>query len=228
MMSPIPSLEDELQGRFPRVSFGPNVQIIGMKNIVIGRGTCIAEDSWLNVCVRDEMIRMIIGSNCYIGRRSVFNTAGRLELGDYCLLGPGVYIGDADHIFSDITRPYVEQGVTAERNITLEENCWLGIGAMVTGGITVGRGSIIAAGSVVLSEVAPFSVVAGNPARTLKLYNPATTSWEACHAPEDWERIMFDRSRYDLPSREKYRIMLATNSTLNGYDPVLTGGGQCL
>lgn len=213
---------------YPGVSFGHNVQLVGMKSIVIGEGTTVADDSWLNVCIRDKKVRMIVGRNCYIGRRAVFNTAGRLELGDYCLLAPGVYIADADHMYTDITRPYVEQGVSTGRTVTVEENCWLGIGAVITGNLTVGRGAIVAAGAVVLADVSPFSLVGGVPARILKLYNPATKAWESASAPEDAERILLDRQRHGLPSREKYASMLRENSTLRKYDPVLTGEGQCL
>ncbi|WP_243358653.1 DapH/DapD/GlmU-related protein [Fundidesulfovibrio terrae] len=219
---------EDLSNYYSGVSFGHNVQLVGMKNIVIGEGTTVADDSWLNVCVRDEEVRMIVGRNCYIGRRAVFNTAGRLELGDYCLLAPGVYIADADHVYADITRPYVEQGVSTGRSVTVEENCWLGIGTVITGNLTVGRGAIVAAGAVVLADVAPFSIVGGVPARILKLYNPATKEWESASAPEDMERIILDRQRLALPSREEYVSMLRKNSALRKYDPVLTGGGQCL
>lgn len=218
----------DLHARYPGVAFGDGVQVIGMDHVSIGRGTCVGDDAWLNVCSRHGGIRMVIGRNCFIGRRSIFNTAGRLELGDYCLLAAGVYIADADHVFADITRPYVEQGVIQGRNVTVEENCWLGIGSVITGGLTMGRGCVVAAGAVVLEDMAPFTVVAGVPARPVKMYDPMTGAWERCATPGEMDRILEHRQRSPLPGREEYAAMLRANSNLDGYDPVLTGQGRCL
>lgn len=219
---------EALCARYPGARFGPGVQILGLDSVAIGEGTTIAEDSWLNVCTRDGRPRMRIGRCCYVGRRAVLNTAGRLELGDYCLLGPGVYVGDADHDFADITRPYVEQAVSGERSVLVEENCWLGAGVVVSGALTVGRGSVLAAGAVVLRDVLPFSLVAGVPARVVKLYNPLTRAWEQAGGEAEQARILEARARSPLPGREEYAALLRKNSTLRGYDPVLDGGGQCL
>lgn len=45
---------------------------------------------------------------------------------------------------------------------------WIGHGAMVLPGVTVGNGAIIGAGAVVARDVAPYSVVAGNPGQVLR------------------------------------------------------------
>ena len=45
---------------------------------------------------------------------------------------------------------------------------WIGSGAQLIGGVTIGNGAVIAAGAVVTKNVAPYAVVAGNPARELR------------------------------------------------------------
>ena len=74
---------EALAARYPGVQFGHNVQVIGLDSLTIGEGTTVAEDVWFNDCVRDGAIRIVIGRHCYVGRRSLFSSAGLLELGDH-------------------------------------------------------------------------------------------------------------------------------------------------
>lgn len=48
------------------------------------------------------------------------------------------------------------------------DDVWVGYGAIILAGVTIGRGAVIAAGSVVTSDVLPYSIVAGVPARAKK------------------------------------------------------------
>ena len=72
-----------------------------------------------------------------------------------------------NHVFDNPTRPFVEQGITAQ-GITIENDVWIGSGAVVTGGVTIGRGSVVAAWAVVTRDVPPFTVVGGVPARVIR------------------------------------------------------------
>jgi hypothetical protein len=51
--------------------------------------------------------------------------------------------------------------------VRIEDDCWLGIDSVVMRGLTIGRGYMIVANSVVNSDVPPYSVVAGAPARVI-------------------------------------------------------------
>jgi acetyltransferase-like isoleucine patch superfamily enzyme len=61
------------------VSFGKNVQVLGLANVEIGDGSCISDDVWLNVCLRDNQIRLKIGHCVLVGRQSMISTGGHLE-----------------------------------------------------------------------------------------------------------------------------------------------------
>lgn len=50
---------------------------------------------------------------------------------------------------------------------------WIGAGAMVKPEVTLGHGAVVAAGAVVTKDVAPYTIVAGTPAKTLRLRQPA-------------------------------------------------------
>lgn len=73
-----------------------------------------------------------------------------------------------NHVFDDPTRPFVEQGIRAA-GIVIADDVWLGAGAVITDGITLGKGAVIAAGAVVTKDGAPHAVVAGVPAKPIKV-----------------------------------------------------------
>jgi acetyltransferase-like isoleucine patch superfamily enzyme len=213
---------------FDGVTMGTGVQIIGMNNVEIGPGSCVGDFSWLNVCVRDDKLRLRIGRSVLIGRQSMVSTGGYLEIGDYCLFGPRVTVVDADHGFSDITRPYAEQTPTLDRSIIVEENCWIAVGAVVAGHLTVGRGSVVGANAVVTQDVPPFSVVVGHPARIVKMYDPVTRRWESAKTEAEQQRIQENRARVPLPDRDQYRALLRDNAQSSGVIPIVAGRGECL
>ncbi|HKM25207.1 MAG TPA: DapH/DapD/GlmU-related protein, partial [Corynebacterium sp.] len=80
---------------------------------------------------------------------------------------PFTQIIAVNHVFDDPTRPFVEQGITAE-GIVVEDDVWLGANVVVTDGVRIGRGAVVAAGAVVTRDVPPHTVVAGVPARVIK------------------------------------------------------------
>ena len=54
------------------------------------------------------------------------------------------------------------------KNTTIGNDVWIGFGSMVLGGVSIGDGAVVAARSVVASDVPPYALVAGNPARVKK------------------------------------------------------------
>ncbi len=56
--------------------------------------------------------------------------------------------------------------------VTIADRAWIGFGATILKGVTVGEGAVVAAQSVVTRDVAPWTVVAGNPAREIRRMDP--------------------------------------------------------
>jgi virginiamycin A acetyltransferase len=102
--------------------------------------------------------RVYIGTNCCIGECCI---------GDDVLIGSNVDIisGKNQHNFDRLDIPVREQGGKLEK-IIIGEDSWLGNSSVVMA--DVGTKSIVAAGSVVVSNMEPFSISGGNPARVLK------------------------------------------------------------
>ena len=89
-----------------------------------------------------------------------------MTIGDKVYLAPLVQILAVNHVFSDPTRPIIEQGITAE-GIVVEDNVWIGAGAIITDGVRIDQGVVIGAGAVVMRDVPPHTVAVGAPGQIL-------------------------------------------------------------
>ena len=108
-----------------------------------------------------------IGRDSLIGELNVLRGQGGITIGDRVYTAPMVQLLAVNHVYSDPTRPMVEQGITAE-GIVVEDDVWIGAGAVITDNVRIGKGAVVAAGAVVTQDVPPYTVVGGVPARVLK------------------------------------------------------------
>jgi len=74
----------------------------------------------------------------------------------------------ANHSFDRTDLPIANQAET-RLGIRIGDDVWIGTGARILDGVEIGSGSVIAAGAVVTTRVPPRAVVAGVPARVIKL-----------------------------------------------------------
>lgn len=112
------------------------------------------------------------GDRIQIGNHSGIGINCRLDgpviIGSDVMMGPEVMIYALGHNFSDTSRPMITQGMSSPRPVVIEDDVWIGARAVILPGVTIGRGSIIAACTTVTKDVAPFSVVAGNPGQVVR------------------------------------------------------------
>ncbi|MDA4113031.1 MAG: acyltransferase [Thaumarchaeota archaeon] len=123
---------------------------------------------------------MKVGKECVIRRGVYLGSPNELELGDgsflgraslYCTggvrIGKNVNVSDGAVIITakhDVNSPTFEAKYAP---ITIEDWAWIATNAIVLAGITIGEGAVVAAGAVVTKDVAPYSVVGGNPAKVI-------------------------------------------------------------
>lgn len=125
--------------------------------------------------------RIVVGRHSYIGGRTLVESMLSVSIGDEVAISHDCYLMDSNsHPTSPasrsrtlrefaLTRRNVERAAeTARARIEIQGNVWIGFNSIILKGVTVGRGSIVACGSVVTSDIPPFSVAAGNPARVVK------------------------------------------------------------
>ncbi len=96
------------------------------------------------------------------------SSAAAVSIGSSCMLASGVYITDGD--WHGI---YDRVSIGRSQPVSLAENVWVGDSAIICKGVAVGANSIIGAGAVVVGDIPANAVAAGNPARVVKLLDPA-------------------------------------------------------
>ena len=151
-------------------------------DIAISDNVYLAPHVWLNVVPGPSgpEPKIVLGKRCGIGRRSMISAKNQIVLEEDVLFAPAVLIMYHNHEFSDVSQPITVQGVTPGGKIRIEKNCWLGYGAVVlcgSGQVTIGRNSVIGANCVVTRSVPPYSIMAGNPAKLIKMYDPESKKW---------------------------------------------------
>ncbi len=137
--------------------------------ISIGSETLVMHGSVLHVYNFRQIPRagIRIGKKSLIGEYNVIRGQGGVQIGDRVYTSPFVQILAVNHLFDDVSRPFIDQGITAQ-GINIEDDVWIGSGAVLTDGVTIGAGSVVAAGSVVTRDVDARTVVAGSPARFIR------------------------------------------------------------
>jgi len=85
-----------------------------------------------------------------------------VRIGKNCYLAPMVQILDNDEFGLG------EEAATDSEAVIIEEDAWLATRALITKGVRIGKGAVVAVGAVVTEDVAPYTLVAGIPAKPIR------------------------------------------------------------
>lgn len=125
--------------------------------------------------INNGMGDVIIGSHVTVGIGNVL--IGPVTIADNVIIAQHVVLSGLNHGYQNIEIPIGQQTCTTG-TITIEKDCWIGANVVITAGVKIGEHTVVAGGSVVTRDIPPFCVVAGNPARIIKQYNPERKLWE--------------------------------------------------
>ena len=107
-------------------------------------------------------------------------TLPKIQIGKYCSIAVNCYFTLSQHLldrFTSTTSPpemhlfshgQGNPSSYSRGDIIIKNDVWIGINCIILDGITIGNGAVVAAGSVVTKDVAPYSIVGGNPAKLIK------------------------------------------------------------
>lgn len=164
------------QGHTPRIDpscyIAPGASVLG--RVSLAQNVSV----WFNCVLRGDLASIEIGAGSNIQDLTTIHIEGVEERVDG--IERGTVIG---------------QRVTVGHNCVihscvLEDECLIGMGAVVLGGARIGRGAIVGAGAVVLEEtqIPPFALAVGNPARVKKVYDPEQARSLTQRAAEVYQR----------------------------------------
>ena len=154
-------------------------QITGAHLIEIGNNVDIWHNARLEAFAFDNAPPpiMTIGDGTMIQRDFHCGAAQHIAIGREVLMGSGVFITDHDHSFDDPDLPPIRQRQIKCAAVTIGDGAWLGERCMILKGVTVGQRAVVAAGAIVTHDVAPFTVVAGVPAKPVSRYDFDRKQW---------------------------------------------------
>ncbi len=105
---------------------------------------------------------LYIGKNVYINTNLLAMSRGGITIEDDVQIAANVQLLSNNH------DPYDRQIIIC-KPIRIKKGAWIGAGASIMAGVTIGKYAIVGAASVVTHDVEDYEVVAGNPAKVIRI-----------------------------------------------------------
>jgi acetyltransferase-like isoleucine patch superfamily enzyme len=114
------------------------------------------------------------GKHVWIGEGAVLDASGGLEIGDHTSIGLGVMVWTHSSHLSNLAMSNQPGSALIQRKPTrIGSGCFIGGPAVVYAGVEIGDKCLIQPMSVVTTNIPPYSVVAGSPAKVIKVLSEA-------------------------------------------------------
>jgi acetyltransferase-like isoleucine patch superfamily enzyme len=125
----------------------------------------------------------VLGNQVGIGGHCLIQAD--IEIGNKVMIASSIaFLNRDEHNYDIVGKAMWDSGKAQKSKIVIEDDVWIGHGALLLAPLRIGRGAIVAAGSIVIKDVQPYEIVAGNPAKLIKMrFNPEQI--------EEHERILY-------------------------------------
>jgi acetyltransferase-like isoleucine patch superfamily enzyme len=144
--------------------------ITGAGGIELGEGVDISGK--ISFAFNDRFCRprIVLGDRVFVGHRCGFSAAAGVTVGADTLIATGTAIRDNDgHPLDPEARRNRRPIDPADAApVTIGRNVWIGSGCLILKGVTIGDNAVIGACSVVTSDIPPYAVAVGAPARVVR------------------------------------------------------------
>lgn len=146
----------------------------GLRNVTVGRHVRIFPGSRFETHGNGVII---LENDVSIAQNVHITSGARLIIGEGTLITANVYITSIDHQYQSIGVSIPRQELICKDTL-IGRNCFLGMGVAIQAGTILGEQCIVGANSVVRGEFPDFCVIAGAPAKIIKIYNKTSGVWE--------------------------------------------------
>ena len=118
-----------------------------------------------------------VGAKTVLGQECTISAFQHVSIGRECIVADRVMFIDFDHGVVDVDRPVREQGIY-KRDVRVGHNVWIGYGACILRGARIGDNCVVGTDAIVTKDVPDDAVVAGVPARVVRMRaHPRTLRW---------------------------------------------------
>lgn len=171
---------------FQNIGINSNIetpkQITGAENIKIGDFTTIGHSAWFGAFSQylnqNFTPKIIIGNNVRIGNYACITSIDEIVIDDGCLFSEYVYISDHYHGANPtIGLSPKDQPLFTKGPVHIGQNSFIGYRVTILSGVTLGKNCIIGAHSVVNKSFPDYSMIAGSPAKLIKIFNFEKNDW---------------------------------------------------
>ena len=150
----------------------------------LGSRVEVGDDSIVegNIVLERDGAQVKIGDRTFVGGKTYVGSAASVTIGDDVLISFDVLVMDHHGHSLDFNRRSSDvldwgSGCKDWSNVPsspvhIGDKVWIGARAIVLSGVSIGEGAVVGCGSVVTKDVAPWTVVAGNPARLVRTQDP--------------------------------------------------------
>jgi acetyltransferase-like isoleucine patch superfamily enzyme len=152
---------------FRRLVIPGSIRISCPHLITIGNNCAFDDEVYLQCNPAGE--GLFIGDSCRINSHTHIQAHDRIVLEDHVLIAPFCLIASGNHDYSPNKTVIMDRPSVPSGPITIGANSWIGHSSKLLGGASLGTNSVVATGAVVTKKFGRHSLVAGLPAKLIKV-----------------------------------------------------------